>query len=258
MSLVERRDDAGVRVLTLNRPERRNALSSELVDALAAALAEAGADPEVRAVVLAGSGKAFCAGGDLGDSMGAGGGFLEGHQGRGRYAALLAEIPRLRVPVIAAIHGLAYGGGLGLAAACDLAVADRDARLGTPEIRVGLFPWIILAALQRDVPRKPLMQMILTGEPIDAERALQLGLINAVSEPGSALSDAIALAQRIAAASPAVVALGKAAFYRIADQPYEDALSYMHAQLSLNLLTEDAMEGIGAFLQKRSPEWKGR
>ncbi|HHO54349.1 MAG TPA: crotonase [Deltaproteobacteria bacterium] len=258
MALIERRDEAGVRVLTLNRPERRNALSIELVDALAVALGEGGEDQGVRAIVLAGRGEAFCAGGDLGGSMGAGGGFLDGHQDRGRYAALMAQIPRLRVPVIAAIHGVAYGGGLGLVAACDLAVADRDARLGTPEIRVGLFPWIILAALQRDVPRKPLMQMILTGEPIEAPRAQALGLINAVSEPSAALEDACVLAERIASASPAVVALGKAAFHRIADQPYEDALAYMHAQLSLNLLTEDAMEGIGAFLQKRAPEWKGR
>ncbi len=258
MALVERRDDAGICVLTLNRPERRNALSIALVDALSEALAAAGDDPATHVVVIAAEGKAFCAGGDLGDSMGAGDGFLDGHRGRGRYAALLAQIPGLRVPVIAAIQGAAYGGGLGLVAACDLAIADPEARLGTPEIRVGLFPWIILAALQRNVPRKALMQMILTGDSLSAERAHALGLINALSAPGAVLEEALALARRIAAASPAVVALGKAAFYRIADQPYEDALAHMHTQLSLNLLTEDAMEGIGAFLQKRPPEWKGR
>lgn len=258
MSLVEREDDDGVAVLFLNRPERRNALSGALVEALIGSLEAAGADPGVRAVVLAGRGVAFCAGGDLADGMGQSGGFLGGHEGRGRFARLMELLPKLRPPVIAAVHGDALGGGCGLVAACDLAVADPAARLGTPEIKLGLFPWIILAALQRDVPRKALLEIVLTGDKLDAARARELGLVNRVSEPGQALAEARALAGRIAALSPAIVGLGKAAFHRIADQRYEDALAFMHAQLGLNLMAEDAAEGIAAFLQKREPSWKGR
>ena len=258
MAVVEQRDEGGIRVLALNRPERRNALSGELVEALLAALEGVESVPEVRCVILTGRGQAFCAGGDLADGIGAQGGFIDGHRGRGRYADLLARLTQLRVPVIAAVNGVAYGGGLGLVAASDLAVADPAAKLGTPEVRLGLFPWIILAALQRNVPRKPLMEMVLTGSSISAERARDLGLLNGVSEPGKVMEAALELGERIAQASPAVVALGKAAFHRVADQPFEDALAYMHTQLSLNLLMDDAAEGVAAFLQKRPPEWKGR
>jgi enoyl-CoA hydratase/carnithine racemase len=199
----------------------------------------------------------FCAGGDLSDGLG-GDGFVAAHESRGRFAELLAALPKARVPLVAAVNGDALGGGLGLAAACDIVVADVNARMGTPEVKVGLFPWIILAALQRDVPRKPLMEMVLTGGRWTAEEARGFGLVNRVAEEGKALTEAVALAQRVAARSPAVIAWGKKAFYRVEDQPYEDALAYMHAQLSLNLLTEDAMEGVTAFLQKREPRWKGR
>jgi len=256
--LILRSDADGVATLTLNRPERRNALSAELVDALIAALDAVDADPGVRVVVLTGAGKGFCAGGDLAGGLGGGEGALAAHRARGRFAEVLAKIPRLRSPVIAAVNGDALGGGFGLAVGCDLVVVDREARLGTPEIRVGLFPMVIVAVLQRNVPRKPLMEMILEGQRIDAERALELGLVNRVAEPEQALAEATALARRLAARSPAVLALGKAAFYRVADQPFEDALAYLHAQLTLNLLTEDAMEGIAAFLQRRDPQWKGR
>lgn len=259
MPLVRRDDDGAVAVLVLDRPERKNALSAALVDDLLAALRAAGDDGNVRAVVITGAGSAFCAGGDLADGMSAtAGGFMGGHQGRGRFAELMAAIPKLRVPVIAAVNGDALGGGCGLAAACDLVVADPAAKLGTPEIKLGLFPWIILAALQRDVPRKPLLELVLTGEKLTAEEAKALNLVNRVAAPGEALAEAKALAARIAARSPLVVAMGKAAFHRIADQRYEDALAFMHGQLSLNLLAEDAAEGVAAFLQKREPEWKGR
>ena len=257
MAVVERHDDGAVAILELNRPERRNALSRGLIDALRDAIEAAAADSSVHAVVITGRGRMFCAGGDLADGLG-GDGFVATHEGRGRYADLLASLPKVRVPLVAAVNGDALGGGLGLAAACDLVVADADARLGTPEIKIGLFPWIILAALQRDVPRKPLMELVLTGGRWTAEEARGFGLVNRVAEKGQSLSVAVALAQRVAARSPAVIAWGKKAFYRVEDQSYEDALAYMHAQLSLNLLTEDAMEGVTAFLQKREPRWKGR
>lgn len=257
MSLVlfDRHD--GVATLTLNRPERRNALSGDLVRAIGAGLSEAEADPEVRALVLAGAGKAFCAGGDLAGGLG-GDGFLDGHRGRGEYADLLARMPRMSLPIVAAAHGDALGGGLGLVVACDLAVADPTARFGTPEIKVGLFPWIILAALQRHVPRKALVELALVGERVSAERAVALGLVNRVSAPGEALSHAQELAATLASRSPAILGMGKAAFARVSDMAYDDALAYLHTQLSLNLLTEDAAEGVGAFLQKREPKWKGR
>lgn len=260
MSLIERESGGdGVRILALNRPERRNALSGALVDAIGEELAQADADPDIRVVVLTGRGKVFCAGGDLADGMSAGGkGFLAAHEGRGRFAEMMAAIPRLSVVVIAALNGDALGGGCGLASACDLVVADPAARLGTPEIKLGLFPWIILAALQRNVPRKHLFELALTGAKIDAERARELGLVNRISESGRAVEAACELGAEIASKSPTVVEMGKRAFYTIADQDYDDALAYMHTQLSMNLLTEDAMEGVAAFLQRREPVWKGR
>lgn len=257
MSLVEGEVADGIATVFLNRPERRNALSAGLVEALVGVLDAHDADPGVRVVILTGRGPSFCAGGDLADGMG-GDGFLASHQGRGRFAELMARIPRLRVPVIAAVNGDALGGGCGLASACDLVVADPEARLGTPEIKLGLFPWIILAALQRDVPRKHLLELVLTGEKVDAARARELGLVNRVSAPGQAVEEARALAAVIASRSPAIVGMGKRAFHRISDQSFEDALAFMHGQLSLNLLTEDAMEGVSAFLQRREPTWKGR
>lgn len=256
--LVLREDDGAVARLTLNRPERRNALSGELVEALHAALDAVDDDRSVRAVVLTGAGRAFCAGGDLAGGLGGGEGVLEAHRGRARFAELLSRLPRLRVPVVAAVNGDALGGGFGLALGCDLVVVDPAARLGTPEIRVGLFPMVILAVLQRNVPRKPLLQMVLEGERIDAARALELDMVNAVSSPQGAVIEAMGLAHRLAQRSPAVLALGKEAFYRVADQSFDDALAYLHTQLTLNLLTEDAMEGIAAFLEKRDPTWKGR
>jgi enoyl-CoA hydratase/carnithine racemase len=258
MSLVLREQSDGICVLTLHRPERKNALSGALVEELRKALTELESDTALRAVVLTGSGDTFCSGGDLADGLSQGDGLVAGHERRGHFAALLEQIREHRVPVIAALNGDALGGGCGLAAACDLVVADSRARLGTPEIKLGLFPWIILAVLQRDVPRKPLLEAVLTGEKWTAQRAMELGLVNRVTEPGQALVEARALAARIASMSPVVVRLGKASFHRIADQTFPDALATMHAQLTLNLLTEDAMEGVGAFLHRREPVWKGR
>lgn len=257
MGTVTREDHGGTVVLTLDRPERRNALSAALVAELIAALGVASAEASTRAVVITGRGAVFCAGGDLADGLG-GDSFLEGHAARGRFAELLGQIPKLRVPVIAAVNGDALGGGLGLALACDLVVADAGASFGTPEIRLGLFPMVILAVLQRDVPRKALAEMIFTGTKVDAARALALGMITRVALAGQALDDALALAAQIGSRSPAVVALGKSAFHRVSDLAYEDALAYLHAQLTLNLLTEDAAEGVAAFLERREAQWKGR
>jgi enoyl-CoA hydratase/carnithine racemase len=258
MALVEREDHGRVAVLTLNRPEQRNALSRGLMDALANELGQVAGDERVGAAVLTGAGACFCAGGDLKEGLGASDGFLASHQARGRFAELLSSIRTLQVPVVAAVNGDAMGGGLGLVSACDLVVADEGARLGTPEIKIGLFPHIILAALQRDVPRKHLMEMVLTGRPISAARGERLGLVNQVAAKGNAVAAAMALAAEIAAKSPAIVAMGKAGFHHIADLDFDKALAHMHGQLTLNLLTEDAMVGIQAFLSRSEPAWKGR
>lgn len=258
MGVVEREQRGRVRVIWLNRPDQRNALSADLVDGLLAELQDAAAADDTGAVVLAGRGRVFCAGGDLKGSMGMQGGFLAAHEGRGSFVGLMKGIADCGVPVVAALHGDAMGGGLGLASACDIVVAEEQARLGTPEIKLGLFPWIILAVLQRDVPRKKLAELVYTGGAWTAAEAERVGLVTRVVPEGQALDEAVRVASVIASRSPAVVKMGKAAFHRIADLDFDQALAFMHGQLSMNLLTEDAMEGIAAFLQKRDPEWKGR
>lgn len=258
MAVVEREQRGRVAVIWLNRPDQRNALSSELADALLEELRAAGQDEGTGAVVLAANGRAFCAGGDLKGSLGASDGFLASHLGRGAFADLLRTLHTLEVPVVAAVAGDAMGGGLGLVSACDLVVAESGARFGTPEIGIGLFPWIILVTLMRDVPRKQLAELVYTGGRWSAEEARQIGLINHVVGEGEAVGRALELATRIAERSPAILALGKAAFHRVADQRFDDALDFMHSQLTLNLLTEDAAEGIAAFVQKREPRWRGR
>lgn len=257
-ALVLSRVEGAVAILTLNRPERRNALSPELVAALLDAFAAAGADSAVRAVVLTGAGdKSFCAGGDLGGGMMAEGAH-EAWRGRGRFADLLLAMHRLGKPIIAAVQGDALGGGFGLAMGCDMVVVAAEARLGTPEIKVGLFPMIILAELIRNVPRKALSEMIYTGRYITPEEARAWGLVNRVVPKESVLASALELASAVARHSPAVLKLGKDAVNLCEDLAFEPALRLLHGQLEANLMTEDAMEGIGAFLARREPEWRGR
>jgi len=258
MDLVIRTDDERVATLRLNRPQRRNALSAELIEAIRVALRDLADDDTIGAVILTGSGKSFCAGGDLAGGLGSADGFLASHQGRGAFGDMLRELQEHSKPIIAALNGDALGGGFGLAMACDLVVADEEARMGTPEIRLGLFPHVILAVLQRNIARKHLLEMVFTGEKVPMERAQQMGMVNQIAAKGEVEAVAGAMAAKIAGRSPAILGLGKAAFYRIADMDFEQALAYMHTQLTLNLLTEDAMEGVAAFLQKRDPDWRGR
>ena len=259
LALIEQEDrSTGVRVLRLNRPDRRNALSGELVEALLRAITQAEADPEVRVIVLHGSGGTFCAGGDLAGGLGGTGGLVAAHQQRGVFGEVLVRLMKSPLVSIAAIEGDALGGGLGLAVACDVGIAAPAARFGTPEIKLGLFPWIILAVLQRNVGRKALMELVLTGSRVDAPRALELGLITRVAESTDPLSEALSLAETLAARAPIALALGKQTFQAVADQPLDDAVRFLNTHLTLNLMTEDAMEGVAAFLQRREPSWKGR
>ena len=250
-------DDAGVRTLTLNRPERRNALSPDLVKALIQGLQQADDDREVRAVVITGAGeKAFCAGGDLGAPSGEG--FLGMHEDRGSVAELLKTFRRMKTPTIAAVNGMALGGGFGIVLACDFAIAAESAQLGTPEVKRGLFPMMIARLIYEQLPRKQANELVLFGEKIDAKRAEALGVVNEVARDEDVLARANEYAKRIAALSPAVIGLGRRAIYRQLDMPFDAALSHLHDQLTLNLQTEDAAEGITAFFEKRDPVWKGR
>lgn len=246
-----------IATLTLNRPERRNALSPALVDALLAALAQAQADPRVRAIVLTGAGdRAFCAGGDLGGMQAEGA--LAAREARGRFAELLLALHRARCPVIAALNGDALGGGFGLALACDLVVARAGARLGTPELKLGLFPMIILAELVRCVPRKALCELIFTARLLDADEALGFHLLNRVVPADALLAETHALASRVASFSPAVLRLGKEALYQAPELAFEPGLRLLHGLLEANLSADDAAEGISAFLGRREPQWSGR
>lgn len=244
--------------LTINRPDRRNALSSGVVGDLTRAFDELSARDELRAIVLTGVGdKAFCAGGDLGDQVGEGG-MLGMHHARGSFADLLLTMNRCAKPIIARVNGHALGGGFGLLLNCDLAVASNTALFGTPEIKVGLFPMMIMAVIQRNLSRKQAMELMLTGERISADEALNIGVLNRVVAPEELDEATDKLAQKVASFSPAILRLGRQAFYKTQDMSFEEALRTLHNELTINTLAEDAGEGIMAFLSKREPDWKGR
>lgn len=250
----------GVATLTLNRPERRNALNLPLLDALIARLSECAARRDVRALILTGAGKDFCSGGDLSPPSGDDdeGGILSLHQGRQRFIDVFEAIQKVGKPVIAAVQGRAFAGGLGLMLAADLVIASDDALFATPEVKVGLFPMMIMALIFRNIGRKKGMELILTGDPISAPEAAQLGLINRAVPPDQLPAAARALAQKLAALSPAVLRLGRDAFYQSQDMDFSAALQFLRGQLTLNTLTEDAAEGVTSFIMKRPPQWKGR
>jgi enoyl-CoA hydratase/carnithine racemase len=257
-SLLLRDDDEGVATLTLNRPQARNALSQSMLEALLAALADLAADRTVRVVVLAGAGPAFCAGHDLKE--------LRAANYDRRYtevlfttcAEVMQAIVRLPKPVIARVHGIATAAGCQLVASCDLAVAAEDARFATPGVNIGLFCSTPMVALSRNVAPKQAMQMLLTGDLIDAPTALRFGLVNELVPAAALVSRTIALARQIAAKSPLTLAIGKEAFYRQAELPLDQAYAYTRDVMVRNLEARDAREGIDAFIDKRSPVWCGR
>jgi enoyl-CoA hydratase len=250
---------AGVARVTINRPEARNALSPAVMDGLLAAFARAAADPEVRAVVLTGAGdKAFCAGGDLGGPGFAQKGFVERHHDRRSFADLFRAMNRLGKPLLARVRGHCLAGGFGLALGCDLVVASDDASFGTPEVKRGLMPMMIMATIFRNVGRKKGMELLLTGDRIGAAEAERLGLINHAVPADQLDAKVDELLAKVLAMSPAVVRLGRDAFYAMQDMEFERALDYLQAMLTVNLGSEDAVEGVRAFLDKREPAWKGR
>jgi len=254
--LLLRSDRDGVATLTLNRPQARNALSIGLMTALEAALAAIRDDASVRAVVVAGAGPAFCAGHDLKE--------IRANPGRATYEALFAQCSRLMTavvrlpkPVIARVHGIATAAGCQLVASCDLAVAAESARFATPGVNIGLFCSTPMVALTRSVGRKQAMEMLLTGDMLDAAGAKAAGLVNRVVPDAALDAAAHALAAQVASKSPLTLALGKEAFYAQAEMGLDAAYAYASETMTRNMLTRDAEEGIDAFIGKRAPVWKG-
>jgi enoyl-CoA hydratase len=248
----------GVARVTLNRPEQRNALNTELLAALVDALSEARDDEAVRAVLLTGAGdKVFCAGADLG-GFAAEAPLMQKHFASDLFLEFFRLMPRLGKPSLCAANGHVLAGGMGLALACDLVIAKEGARFGTPEINVGAFPYMIMSIIYRNVPRKKVNEMMLLGEQISAEQAVEYGLANKVV-PADQFDAAVdEWASRLASKSPVLMRLGHDAMYRQQDMALDDALEYLRSQLSLTFTTEDIQEGVKAFFEKREPEWKGR
>ena len=248
----------GVATVTLNRPEQRNALSAQLLAELVDAMARVRNDDEVRAVVLTGAGeKVFCAGADLG-GFAADAPLVQKHYGSDLFLDFFRLMPRLGKPSLCAANGHVLAGGLGLALSCDLVIAKQGVSFGTPEINVGAFPYMIMSLIYRNVPRKVVNEMILLGERLSAEEAVQHGLANRVV-PAEEFDAAVAeWAGKLASKSPVLMRLGHDAMYRQHDMALEDALDFLRSQLSLTFTTEDIQEGVTAFFEKREPEWKGR
>jgi len=246
---------APIAYVTMNRPEKRNALSVEHMLELTDCFRQIGRRRDVAVVILRGNGPAFCAGHDLNELIGRTADFY-------RYVfdvctELMDTIQGIPQPVIAQVHGIATAAGCQLVASCDLAVAAENARFATPGVKIGLFCSTPMVAVSRNLPRKKVMEMLLTGEPISAQEALLYGLVNRVVPADTLEAETRALAEKIAASSPFVVGLGKQAFYRQLDMPQPQAYAYAREVMSLNALAADAQEGMCAFLEKRPPRWQG-
>ena len=258
--LRERTGD--VAILTLNRPDARNSLSEGLIEALDAALREIHDDATVRAGGIAATGNAFSAGHDLKELTAR---RSDADRGRAYFAEIMTAsstmmqaIVHLPKPVVAAVQGVATAAGCQLVASCDLAIASEAATFATPGVDIGLFCSTPMVALSRNIPRKQAMEMLLTGEPISATTAREIGLVNRVVPIGSEREAAIALSQKIARKSANTVKIGKTAFYRQADMSLADAYRYASEVMTENMMSRDAEEGIGAFIEKREPKWQDK
>jgi enoyl-CoA hydratase len=248
----------GVATVALDQPDTRNALSNELLGDLISAFESARDDDQVRCVVLTSTHeKVFSAGGSL-DQFAADVPLVHKHFGTERFPRLFKTIMGLGKPTLCAANGHVLAGALGLALACDLIVAKETATFGTPEINVGVFPFMIMSLIYRNVPRKKANELLLLGERMSAGEARDAGIVNRVV-PDAEFDAAVAdWAGKLASKSPVLMKLGKDAMYRQLDMPFEDALDFLRSQLSLAFATEDIQEGVKAFFEKREPHWTGR
>ncbi len=246
-----------VAFITINRPKRLNALSIPTLKDMVTALKRADEDNDARAIVITGSGtKAFCAGADIDSFYNESKGSVNEHEFRDQLLALFTVMTQLKKPTIARVNGYALGGGFGLAMACDLVVASSSAQFGTPEVNIGLFPMMIMPVLQRNIGRKKLLEMMYTGDKIKGDEALALGMINYSVSIDQLDQTILELTRKLTRKSQMIYKLGREAFHTMADMPLREALDYLQDMLSKNLHTEDAKEGLQAFLQKRPPVWK--
>jgi enoyl-CoA hydratase/carnithine racemase len=253
--MIRTEREGPIAVVTLDRPERRNALSLEMMHALTGALEAAGREREVRAVILAAAGTVYCSGHDLSEMTGRS--LADYREVFDVCTRLMGAIQAIPQPVIAEVQGIATAAGCQLVAACDLAIAAEEARFATPGVRIGLFCTTPMIALTRAVGRKRAMQMLLTGEMVPAARAAEWGLINAAVPAAELRAETRKLAARIAEASTLTVGIGKQAFYTQIDLDQSKAYAYAKEVMSMNAAAGDAQEGISAFLAKRAPCWKG-
>jgi enoyl-CoA hydratase/carnithine racemase len=250
--------DGGIATIALDHPETRNALSDQLLGDLIAAFTAARDDEAVRCVVLTSThDKVFSSGGNLA-GFAAEVPLVHKHFGTERFPELFTLIGRLGKPVICAANGHVLAGALGLALACDLVIAKEGARFGTPEINVGVFPFMIMALIYRNVPRKKTNELLLLGEQISGEEAERLGIVNRVVPAGEFEGAVREWAEKLAGKSPVLMKLGKDAMFRQLDMPFAEALDFLRSQLTIAFSTEDIQEGVKAFFEKRAPEWKGR
>jgi enoyl-CoA hydratase/carnithine racemase len=244
--------------VTIDRPERRNAMSYGVMKGLQDAVARAKADDAVRVLVLTGAGeKAFCAGADLG-SGGIADGASSAHDGRGMLADLFRDLWGLGKPTIARVRGYALAGGFGLALACDFVVASDDARFGTPEVNVGLWPYMITVPLLRSMPPKRVLELMMTGRRVDASEAERIGFVTRVVSVDKLDGAVDELTATLSSKSPLILRWGRESFYHVLDMDPDDALAYLQAMLTVTSASEDTAEGVAAFAEKREPEWKGR
>lgn len=259
MSTVRTEQSDAVLRVTIDRPDQRNALDLDTLEALVAALDGARRDEDVRVVVLTGAGdRAFCSGADLAGGLGADTPAVEAHEARGALRRLFEAAERLDKPLVGRVNGHAVAGGLGVALTCDLLVAVEDATFATPEVRVGLWPYVVSRLLLDHLGPKRALELMMTGRRLSAAEAQGWGLVNRVVARDDLDAAVAELTEQLATAAPLALRLGRRSYYTVRDLPHDEAMAYLHAMLGVNAQTEDVVEGMTAFLEKRTPQWRGR